>query len=456
LFDFRNGDRLPGGKMNDLLPEQSSTESSSRRVFRRLDTRGREIDWRRNLYAIWIAELLAIVGFSLRTPFLPFYLQDLGATSDDSAALWAGLINAGGAGVMALTAPLWGALADRRGRRPMLMRAMFCATCTVGLMGLATAPWQLLGLRFVEGAFTGTVTAATALVAASAPKDRLGYSLGMIQMAVFSGSSLGPLFGGILSDQIGYRATFIVAASMLFTGGLIVTFVVRERFTPIVRTQTGERGLKAMRASSAWMFSGVMGAMILMLFASRFASSAVQPIIPIFVEQMKNGGKLWGLSSATTSGLALGALGLTSALSSIFLGRLGDKRGHRRILLACAVGGGVLYLPMALATSSWQLVVLQGLFGIAAGGLVPTANAIVAHRTPAEQRGVIYGVTAAAASIGGFFGPLIGAGVAAAVGFGAAFVITGLCLLSATWLVWRSFRRNDTVAAVKTVRRAAS
>lgn len=400
--------------------------------------------------------MLAIVGFSLRTPFLPYYLQDLGASSDDSAALWSGLINAGGAGVMALTAPLWGALADRRGRRPMLIRAMFCATCTVGLMGLATAPWQLLGLRFIEGAFTGTVTAATALVAASAPKDRLGYSLGMIQMAVFSGSSLGPLFGGVLSDQIGYRATFVVAASMLFTGGLIVTFIVRERFTPVERKPTGERGFKALRSSNAWMFTGIMGSMILMLLASRFASSAVQPIIPIFVEQMKNGGKLWGLSSATTSGLALGMLGLTSALSSIFLGRLGDKRGHRRILLACALGGGILYLPMALATSSWQLVLLQGLFGIAAGGLVPAANAIVAHRTPVEQRGVIYGITAAAASIGGFFGPLVGSGVAAVIGFSAAFVITGLFLLSATWVVWRSFRRNDAIVAVEAVRRPAN
>jgi DHA1 family multidrug resistance protein-like MFS transporter len=447
LFDYRNGDRLPGGKMSDSLTEPPAETSSSHRVFRRVDRHGREIDWRRNLYAIWVAELLAIVGFSLRTPWLPYYLQDLGANSDDAAALWSGLINAGGAGVMAITAPLWGALADRRGRRPMLIRAMFAATCTVGLMGLATAPWQLLGLRFIEGAFTGTVTAATALVAATTPKDRLGYSLGLIQMAIFSGSSLGPLFGGVLAGQIGYRATFLVAASMLFAGGLIVTFVVRENFSPVNRPIPTERGFKALRSSNAWMFTGVMGTMILMLFAARFASSAVQPIIPIFIEQLSNGGKLFNFSAATTSGLTLGALGLTSAISSIFLGRLGDRRGHRPILIACAFGAGLLYLPMGMANAAWQLLVLQALFGVAAGGLVPAANAIVAHRTPVEQRGVIYGVTAAAASIGGFFGPLVGAGVAAAIGFGAAFVITGVFLLVATVLVFRSFRRNDEVSA---------
>ena len=175
--------------MNDGLTDDAPVEDerSPRRIFRRLDTRGREIDWRRNLWAIWLAEMLAILGFSLRTPFLPFYLQDLGADSDSAAALWSGLINAGGAGVMAITAPFWGA--HRRPPWPAsdVDPGDVRVDLTVGLMGFATAPWQLLGLRFMEGAFSGTVTAATALVAVSMPKDRLGYGLGIIQMAVFSG-----------------------------------------------------------------------------------------------------------------------------------------------------------------------------------------------------------------------------------------------------------------------------
>ncbi len=432
--------------MNDGLTDDPPVEDerNQRRIFRRLDTRGREIDWRRNLWAIWLAEMLAILGFSLRTPFLPFYLQDLGADSDSAAALWSGLINAGGAGVMAITAPFWGAIADRHGRRPMLIRAMFASTITVGLMGFATAPWQLLGLRFMEGAFSGTVTAATALVAVSMPKDRLGYGLGIIQMAVFSGASLGPLFGGVLADQIGYRATFMVAAGMLFMGGLIVTFVVREQFTPMPRKVGGARGFAALRAANSWMFAGVMGSMILILFASRFASSSVQPIIPLFIEQLGDANSLFNLSAATVSGLALGMLGLTSAISSIFLGRIGDKRGHQPVLLWCALGAGLLYLPMALANASWQLVVLQGLFGVAAGGLVPAANAIVAHQSPPEQRGTIYGVVAAAASLGGFFGPLVGAGIAATLGFSAAFFVTGVFLLIVTAMVWKAFQRQGT------------
>jgi MFS transporter, DHA1 family, multidrug resistance protein len=121
---------------------------------------------------------------------MPFYIKELGASSTDQAVLWSGLVLAGGAGVMAVVAPIWGLLADRHGRKPMVLRAMFAATVTVGLMGLATEPWQLVALRMVEGAFTGTVAASTALVASSAPKERLRFAIG-------------PFLGGISADLVG-------------------------------------------------------------------------------------------------------------------------------------------------------------------------------------------------------------------------------------------------------------
>src|SRR5215211_5546516 len=247
----------------------------------------RPISWRRNLYALWVAQTLAIVGFGLRDAFLPFYLKQLGTLDTEQAALWSGLVAAGGAGVMAFSAPLWGMLSDRRGRKPMVLRAMVAAMLTVGLMGIATEPWHLLGLRLIEGAFTGTVTASTALVAASAPKDKLGYSLGLISMAVFSGASLGPFLGGILADVIGYRATFAVSAVMLGSAAVIVYFFVREKFVPPKPSPRGaERGLAALRASSAWLLAPMLVTMISVLFIVRLAQMGVRPIMPLYVEQL--------------------------------------------------------------------------------------------------------------------------------------------------------------------------
>lgn len=391
---------------------------------------GAPISWRRNLYALWIAQTLTIVGFSLRAPFLPFFIKDLGAGSFESQALWAGVINAGGAGVMAISAPLWGIVSDRYGRKPMVLRAMLAASVTIGLMSLATSPWHLLILRFVEGAFTGTVTASMTLVASTTPRERMGFGLGMMQMAVFSGASVGPLFGGILADQIGYRPTFIVAGVCMFVAAIIVLTQVRENFTRPLRA-AGPDDASRVKLSTLLLGSSML-AMIAVMFVLRIASSAIQPIMPLYVQQLAPDVG----SVATLAGITLGIAGLTSAVASITLGRLADRIGQRPVLLVCAIGVGLLYLPQTFAQSTTQLIVLQGLFGIAAGGVLPSANAIVANLTPAERRGAVYGFTAAATSLGGFLGPLGGSSLAAAVDIRYVFLVSGLLMLgTGLWVV---------------------
>ncbi len=396
-----------------------------------------DIPWRRNLAAIWVVQLLAIIGFSLRAPFLPFFLTDLGVETVEGQTLWSGLINAGGAGVMALTAPIWGVVADRHGRKMMLLRASFAGACTVGLMSLATAPWQLLGLRLVEGALTGTVTAATVLVATTTPKARLGFALGLLQTAIFAGSSVGPLVGGVLADQVGPRPTFVIAGSMLAASGLLTLLLVREKFVPTPRTTVDEAdGLSRwsrIKRNAAPLFGPAVVTLIVALFAIRFASMAVQPIVPLFVQELAPG----SADPASLAGLVMGILGFTSALSAVTLGRMGDRRGHRTILVVCVGVAGLLYLPMAFAGGPLQLAALQGAFGFAAGGMIPAANALVADLTPASRRATMYGITSSSAALGAFIGPLAGAGLAVAVGFRATFLAVGILLLLLTIVVAR-------------------
>jgi MFS transporter, DHA1 family, multidrug resistance protein len=395
-----------------------------------MSNRHQPISWQRNLYALWIAQTLTIVGFSLRSPFLPFFIEDLGAQSFESQAIWAGVINAGGAAVMAISAPLWGMVSDRYGRKPMVLRAMLAGSFTIGLMSLATSPWHLLILRFFEGAFTGTVTASMTLVASTTPKERMGFGLGLMQMAVFSGASVGPLFGGILADQIGYRSTFVVAGACLFISAIIVLTQVRENFTRPVRAAGPEDASR--EKLSTLLLGSAMLAMIAVMFVLRIASSAIQPIMPLYVQKLAgNTG-----SVATLSGITLGIAGLTSAIASVTLGRLADRIGQRPVLLVCAIGVGLLYLPQTIAQTTTQLIILQGLFGIAAGGVLPSANAIVANLTPAERRGAVYGFTAAATSLGGFLGPLGGSSLAAAVDIRYVFLVSGLLMLgTGLWVI---------------------
>jgi DHA1 family multidrug resistance protein-like MFS transporter len=391
--------------------------------------------WRRTLYALWLAQTLTIVGFSMRTPFLPYYVAQLGATRFDQQALWAGVISASGAGLMAFTAPIWGMVSDRYGRKPMVMRAMVGGWLTISLMALATSPWHLLGLRLVEGALTGTTTASTALVAVTVPKERLGFGLGLIQTGIFSGSAIGPLIGGVVADQIGYRATFVIAGAMLLVSALLVMALVQEDFhrpEPISEADTAGQ-----QKMSALLLGRAMLAMTLVMVFLRLSSSAVQPVLPLFVERLGNG------QAATLSGLTIGVVGMTSAISSVLLGRLADRRGPRTILITSALLAGLFYLPQAAAQSVLQLIIFGALFGIAAGGVLPTANAVVANLTPPERRGAVFGFTASATSLGAFIGPLAGSGLAAAVSIRATFVATALMMIMAAAWVWFAVPRRQ-------------
>lgn len=404
-----------------------------------------QISWKRNLYALWIAQTLVLTAFSFRDAFLPFYMEELGDLSTDQAALWSGLSMSGGALVMVVAAPFWGTVADRRGRKPMVLRSMWAAMITAFLMAFAMSPTQMVALRMIEGAFTGTIAACAALVASTAPQDRMGYALGMIQTAVFVGASIGPFLGGVLADLVGYRATFMCSALLFATGGVIVFLFVRESFAPVERGP--ERGLAAIKSARAWLLTPTLIAMTSILVLMRFTQMGGRPILPLYIEEL---GGYTDARAASLAGLAFGLMGLTSAISAMLLGRRGDRVGHQKILVACLIGAVIFYIPMAAVISAWQIILLQGLFGFAVGGLMPATNAIIVSSTPPERRGAIFGFTASVGSLGAFAGPLIGAALLATLGFRAAFGFLALILTGAVVVIlWFSFQGRFQTAAVE-------
>jgi DHA1 family multidrug resistance protein-like MFS transporter len=185
-----------------------------------------------------------------------------------------------------------------------------------------------------------------------------------------------------------------------------------------------------------------MLAMLATLVAVRFVQMGIRPVMPLYLQEL---GDLSDTQAATVSGWMFGVLGVSSAASSIIFGRRGDRVGHQRILIGCVLGAGLIYIPMALATSAWQLIALQGLFGIAAGGMIPAANAIIADVTPADQRGFTFGITATAGAVGSAIGPLlISSLIAPALGFEVAFVTVGVLLIGlGAWLIQISGRRVE-------------
>ena len=185
-------------------------------------------NWKRSFYAIFAAEILALIGFNASIPIIPFFIQDLGVKDAAALNIWVGACATATAISMFIFAPFWGQLADSYGKRPMLLRAMIGGAVVIALMGAVNRPWQLLVLRGLQGALSGTVAAAVVLVATISPKERLGYTLGMLQTGIYIGVSVGPAFGGLLSDLFGYRVTFLATAVFLLAAAGIVMRFVRE------------------------------------------------------------------------------------------------------------------------------------------------------------------------------------------------------------------------------------
>ncbi|MFN2217016.1 MAG: MFS transporter [Anaerolineae bacterium] len=394
--------------------------------------------WRRNLTIIWVTQLVAISGFSIVFPFLPYYVQELGVTDLRDVELWSGVLFATQAVTMAIFAPIWGTLSDRYGRKLMVQRAMFGGAVTLAAMGFVQDVWQLAVLRAVQGMLTGTVSAATTLVASSAPRERSGYALGLLQMAVWSGASVGPLLGGLVADTWGYRAAFWVTGVLLFVAGLTVWRFVEEDFQPPARDKDKSGG-GFWAGVSLVIHQRPLVSLFSIRFIVRLGIRLIGPVLPLFVQTLVPP----TARLATITGLISGVQAGTSAIGAVTLGRASDRIGYRRVLLACTVAAVILYVPQFFVTTVWQLLILQGAVGLVMSGVLASISALLATLAPEGRQGAVYGVDASVVSAANAVGPMLGASVAAAIGLRAPFLLTAGTLALAAGLVVALIPRNE-------------
>jgi len=380
-------------------------------------------DWKRTLYVMFIAQLMSMVGFSVMFPFLPLYVESLGTTTNLSIELLAGLAYSGQAFTMAIASPFWGALADRYGRKLMVERAMFGGVVIMLLMAFVQSAEQLVLLRAVQGLITGTIGAANALVAAATPRRHTGYAMGLLQVGMGAGLAVGPLIGGAVADAVGYSAAFFLTSAMLFVAGVLVALGVHEDFEP--SRAVAEEKVSFMAEWRHILSSSGVTITYSLRFLSQLGRTIVLPIAPLFVKDL-----LPDTARVNTfTGLVVGGAAVSATLSAVYLGRLGDRAGHRRILITSSLLAALLYLPQSLVTSGWQLLVLQALVGVCLGGLVPAISALLARYIQPGEEGAAFGLDNSTTSVARAVAPLLGAAVAAWFGLRATFLVTAIIFL---------------------------
>ena len=375
--------------------------------------------WRRTLYTIWFTEFIAIVGFAFVSPFIPYYIQQLGVTDPKEVALWAGLAQSGQSLSLAVMAPVWGILADRYGRKMMVMRATFAGAVLMALMGFVTNVQQLVLLRALQGVFTGTVAAATTLVVSVVPKQHSGAALGSLQTAIFLGASLGPFLGGLMGDTLGYQPSFWVTGGLLFLSGVLVLFFVHEDFRPA--EDAARSGQLDWRQLTQFLFASG-GALLLVLIARlllRTGTQTLPTILPLFVQSLLPA----EAHVATIAGIISGASAVGAAVGSPVIGRWGDRLGHRRLLIASGLAATALYLPQVFAPHPMWLVPWQLLTGFAVGGTLSTLTALLIQFSPKGREGTIIGLDSSVTALANGIGPMMGAGIAAGLGLNMPFTL---------------------------------
>ncbi|MBI3158167.1 MAG: MFS transporter [Chloroflexi bacterium] len=381
--------------------------------------------WQRTLAVLFVAQLLTAAGFASIFPFLPLYVEALGSTTGLSVEVASGLVFSASAAAMMIASPIWGSLSDRYGRKVMIQRAAFSGALLLGGMGFVRSAEQLILVRIVQGFLTGVVSANSALLASVTPRHRSGYAMGMLQVALGAGLAAGPLVGGAIADSFGYRPAFYVTGVLLFIAGLLVTFLVREDFIP-PETPVGARAV--VRGWRQVLAQPGVSVTYLMRFISQMGRMMVVPIAPFFIQSLSTDAARLN----TYVGLALGLSAGATTLSAGYLGRLGDGIGHRKVLIACTLLGGLLFLPQGQVGAVWQLLALIALAGVAMGGVIPSISALLANYTHPGQEGAAYGLDNSINAAGGAVAPLLGGAVAAWFGLPAAFTATGILLLAAS------------------------
>ncbi|NIM93372.1 MAG: MFS transporter [Anaerolineales bacterium] len=388
--------------------------------------------WQRTLYIIFIGQLITAVGFSSIFPFLPLYVESLGSSTGLSIELLAGLVFSAQAFTMMIASPFWGMLADRHGRKLMVERSMFGGAGILLLMAFVNSAEQLVILRAIQGLITGTLAAANALVASVTPRERMGYAMGLLQVAVGIGVALGPLIGGAVADAFGYSASFFITSALLFLAGILVLFGVQENFVPTEDSQ-GRGGSFLARWGGLLSMEGVKPTYGLR-FMSQLARMMIIPILPLFVLELL----IEDTGVNTFTGLVIGVGAAATTLSAVYLGRLGDRVGHRRVLVVSAFSAALLYLPSSWVTEGWQLLVLYGLIGVAMGGIIPAISALLVSYTLPGEEGAVYGLDNSIRAGARSLAPLIGSSVALWFGMRSTFLATSLLFFIAGLLaIWR-------------------
>ncbi|MDZ5722901.1 multidrug efflux MFS transporter, partial [Bacillus sp. SXabc123] len=371
-------------------------------------------------------------------PFLSLYIETLSTFSNGFVQRWSGYVF-GITFLMAfLVSPFWGRFGDKRGYKKILMATGTGIALSILFMGFVTSVYQLFFLRMAMGLVTGFIPTSLAMISAQTPKSSAGKTLGTLQMGQVSGSLFGPLLGGMLADRFGFTYTFFITSFVIFLSVLLVLFGVKEQ--PLAEKAAKRTSYSRKEVLSYIFHHPALWVMMLLTMLIQTGNFSIQPLLALYVNELHG-----PVNLAFFSGMAFSATGLGSLLLARKWGDLGDRYGHRRILIGLLLAASIFFIPQALASSLSVLLVFRFLFGMAMGGLLPCITAAIRVQAPGSIQGEVLGYNVSFRFLGNVLGPLLGGIISSHFTISAAFYVTAFLFFAGACLLWimQKFRKDS-------------
>lgn len=378
--------------------------------------------WKKNLFVLSIAVFIAGIAFSEIMPFLSLYINTLGNFSHQQLNFWSGIVYSGTFIVSAVVSPWWGKLADKKGRKPMILRAGIGMSVVIACMGLVQNVWQLLLLRMLQGVFAGFISNSNALVATETPKTNSGQALGTIASATTAGTLLGPLVGGALTSIFSYRITFMITGGLLLLCSILVLFFVHEDdFKPVTAKKLDKASgvIKSLRSPH------LIFGLLLTTLIIQAANNSINPIVSLYVRQLLNGHG----NVIFISGVIAALPGIATFLVASRFGALGDKIGTHKIIVAGFIAASIFFFLTAFVQNTVELGILRFLVGFSDACLFPQVQTMLTKNSPAAVTGRIFSWNQSAMYIGNIVGPLLGSFVSGMFNYSMVFIVTTVIVL---------------------------
>ncbi|MBS9337171.1 MFS transporter [Fructobacillus parabroussonetiae] len=403
-----------------------------------MTTNDQPIDWKRNMWIIWLAVMMTGIAFSEIIPFLSLYIDTMGHFTRDQLNFYSGASFAVTFLVSAIVSPLWGKVADKKGRKLMMMRAALGLAFVMALTGFSQNVWQLIFLRGLQGALGGFVSNSNALIATQTPKEEVGRALGIVVTGFTGGTLMGPLIGGSLATFMSYRQIFLITAAIFVIVFFFIWLLVEEeKKEPLAETDQKKPALR-FRDLDNWR---VLMALFVTTMLVQIVNMAINPIVALFVREV-----LSGRGNVTfITGVVAAMPGCATFIFASWFGRLGDRIGTKFMLQMGFVLAVIAFVPTAFVTTVFWLLFFRFAIGIADATLLPAIQTLLSRNSPDEMVSRVFSYNQSFQSIGSVLGPLCGTAIASFFDYRAIFLFTAAVMAINGVLFYFNINRNKAV-----------